>query len=174
MRKFIQSAALLAAGSFAGAADAATVIETDFTATEAGTLINIGGVGTAQYGFFSRPFGDPADAKNEYFLQSNDGVSEVGTLGNFSSTEPTFTGNDFLGPILGPVEGVELRFTLDDVLYEGDVELAGNGELITRITYDAVAAVPEPAAWAMMILGLGATGGALRAARRRQASPAHA
>ena len=37
-----------------------------------------------------------------------------------------------------------------------------------------VTAVPEPAAWALMIVGVGAVGGSLRAARRRRGTPAHA
>ena len=47
----------------------------------------------------------------------------------------------------------------------------GSGSYGGVISFTPVAAVPEPAAWAMMILGLGGVGGMGRA-RRRQATTA--
>ncbi len=44
----------------------------------------------------------------------------------------------------------------------------GYGPAITNLTFTAVAGVPEPAAWALMILGFGVIGGAMRRSRSRQ------
>jgi hypothetical protein len=46
----------------------------------------------------------------------------------------------------------------------------GAGGGIYRFTSDGNFAVPEPASWAMMILGLGLTGGLLRRQSTRQAA----
>lgn len=43
-----------------------------------------------------------------------------------------------------------------------------NGVVVFNVA-TAAGAVPEPASWAMMLLGFGAVGGAMRAAKRRQA-----
>jgi len=45
-------------------------------------------------------------------------------------------------------------------------------DLGVRISGDVVANVPEPQSWALMLIGFLGAGAALRAARRRQASPA--
>lgn len=70
-------------------------------------------------------------------------------LGNFSTALPNL-GPGTYGLLLG--NGV--------VVLDYDVELQVSGP--------AVAAVPEPATWAMMLLGLGFVGGALRSAKRKQ------
>jgi hypothetical protein len=45
----------------------------------------------------------------------------------------------------------------------------GFGPAITNLTFDAApAGVPEPATWAMMLLGFGAVGGAMRISGRKQ------
>ena len=67
----------------------------------------------------------------------------------------------------------ELRVTSSGGVLAG---LGGSsvGAVLDDFTYDdaLVAGVPEPGTWAMLILGLGAAGGALR--RRRRAMPAPA
>ena len=70
-------------------------------------------------------------------------------LGNFSTAIPNL-GPGTYGLLLG--NGV--------VVLDYDVEL--------EVTGPAVAAVPEPATWAMMLLGFGFVGGALRLAKRKQ------
>lgn len=51
----------------------------------------------------------------------------------------------------------------------GTYVIQGNGTILANVnaTSSAVAAVPEPASWAMMILGMGAIGFALRSRTRR-------
>ncbi len=51
-------------------------------------------------------------------------------------------------------------------LYSVGFETSANTPILAGA--QAVAAVPEPATWAMMILGIGFVGGALRSAKRRQ------
>jgi hypothetical protein len=58
---------------------------------------------------------------------------------------------------------VEFAESFDDVPNAADANLSGSLTFI--YTPAGATAVPEPAAWAMMILGVGAVGGALR---RRQ------
>lgn len=64
-----------------------------------------------------------------------------------------------------------ITFTLGKMHYSGWVEIDQNGTHISAYDYKqassvASSAVPEPAAWALMILGLGATGAALRQRRK--------
>ena len=60
------------------------------------------------------------------------------------------------------------------ILPQGDTfdYSAEGGGITSAHTLVGVAAVPEPATWAMMILGFGAIGAALRSKRRRNAAPA--
>ena len=53
---------------------------------------------------------------------------------------------------------------------------SANGKIwhAARINVAAIAAVPEPASWALMITGFGAAGAALRASRRRRTAPSFA
>lgn len=180
LTNFIKPAALLVAGSIASSANAATVIEDDIFATREGTLINIGGVQTPQFRFTTQyVFGDPtAGLGDKYLLQSNDGVAGTRVVSSDPYDTNTdggvITGFNELGGLGFPEVG--LRFSIGDTFYEGTAELTGNGDVIDRITYDVAAAagVPEPATWALMILGMGAVGGALRTSRKRQPSLANA
>lgn len=70
-------------------------------------------------------------------------------LGNFSTALPNL-GPGTYGLLLG--NGV--------VVLDYDVEL--------QVAGAPVAAVPEPATWALMLLGFGFVGGAMRAAKRKQ------
>ncbi|MDP3853922.1 MAG: PEPxxWA-CTERM sorting domain-containing protein [Phenylobacterium sp.] len=53
--------------------------------------------------------------------------------------------------------------TFDKAVVSSDVDFA-----FAQVRYSLGSAVPEPATWAMMIVGFGAVGGAVRNARRRQ------
>ena len=67
--------------------------------------------------------------------------------------------------ILAPSGAVALQFGVND-----DIFADNSGALRIGVTGATGGAVPEPAAWAMMLLGLGGLGAVLR--RRRQATPA--
>ena len=62
---------------------------------------------------------------------------------------------------------VEIRDEAEAVLFSGTLN-AFNDEHVATVTFDrpVTGAVPEPATWAMMILGFGAAGSALRSRRR--------
>ena len=80
----------------------------------------------------------------------------------------TPTADGFLGEITGVQFGNDRGYVVDGVFTP-----TGNSfriaATITGLTFEAV---PEPATWAMMIGGLGATGSALRRRRRNAATPA--
>ena len=102
-------------------------------------------------------------------------------------------GNRFNASFTGAVADVPLaNFTVDDSTpgvwkhYFGiaNVTTAGNyttkftfesgafpaGDVVIDRAYIVAGAIPEPGAWALMILGFGAAGTALRANRRRVAA----
>lgn len=60
------------------------------------------------------------------------------------------------------VAGAGLNITTDDVLNP-----VGGPPAVFAV-FDSAAAVPEPSTWAMMLIGFGAVGGAMRSAKRRQ------
>lgn len=67
----------------------------------------------------------------------------------------------FSGPVLYSSAGNNIRFNT------GDFDLTPTaGGSSSRLTITTAAAVPEPATWAMMILGFGVAGAALRSRRR--------
>jgi len=55
----------------------------------------------------------------------------------------------------------------------GSVDICGSGNVLVH-TFTAVTAVPEPATWAMMLLGVAGIGAAMRTARRRESQAAFA
>jgi len=73
-------------------------------------------------------------------------------------------------PVSGPFTA---EYVVQNTILGGDGSIAildgGQGAI-----YGTGGAVPEPATWAMMLVGLGALGGALRLSRRRTAHVAHA
>ncbi|MBI1197169.1 MAG: PEP-CTERM sorting domain-containing protein [Phenylobacterium sp.] len=57
------------------------------------------------------------------------------------------------------------------LLFSGQLDARETEGSIARVDFDApVAGVPEPATWAMLIVGFGAAGGAIRSRRRQMAS----
>lgn len=67
---------------------------------------------------------------------------------------------------------MDADYTVVDVsrAYENSEEVyGGDGALVTRFSSTGGAPVPEPGTWALMLLGFGALGGALRLERRRPA-----
>lgn len=75
--------------------------------------------------------------------------------------------NIYNGQPLGPDAYAGGRAFAQRTLYSNCTGAANNCDLNFRITGDVLAAaVPEPASWALLILGFGAVGGALRTSRK--------
>lgn len=77
--------------------------------------------------------------------------------------------NKYLGQYYGPqsntIPGFASAFVRDGLRGEGAINYA------FRVT---AGVVPEPATWAMLVLGFGVLGGALRSQRKRQTTVSHA
>jgi hypothetical protein len=170
VRDLIKPAGLLVAGTFGATANAAVVVdETDYDATYGGTDITLAGAGSAQFTFELR---DLVEVSTKAYLVGNDGAS-VATPGTDVYASEQLTGSSIF-PFGGGDYGI--LFSANGINYQGTATLINGGFTIDRITYDVAGAgaVPEPATWAMMLLGFGAAGTALRRSRRRQSALATA
>lgn len=98
-----------------------------------------------------------------FFTSTSDGGATV----NFDpASDPTFDFRTFFGPQLftGPTSAPIFSsgsFSITEVGSNAAVNVT-----ITDLSTPVVPAVPEPATWALMIVGFGAVGGALRRARK--------
>jgi hypothetical protein len=99
------------------------------------------------------------DAHNSFTFHLANGATEVVT-GAILAALP---GMDANGSWTGFTSNGRLTFTFDSAIDSVDLASGGNAFEISDIT--AVSAIPEPAAWTMMILGFGGVGGLMR--RRR-------
>jgi len=114
--------------------------------------------GTGPFGFEIGLLGGLLNGTGEIFAQLTDAASGVqiapGTFGTVSLVFETGANDSFLGK--------ELYLLIGGT---------GMGAAFDNASLDAsplsVSAVPEPATWAMMIIGFGAAGSMVRSARRR-------
>ncbi|HEY2709656.1 MAG TPA: PEPxxWA-CTERM sorting domain-containing protein [Caulobacteraceae bacterium] len=93
-------------------------------------------------------------------------IEAGGPSAEYNGAPITQTGNDILG-----IEGngtVQLTGTFNSISWTNPVAENWYGFTV------GVAAVPEPASWAMMLLGVGLVGGGLRLARRKSVALAAA
>jgi hypothetical protein len=161
LKKVKAALALAAFGSIAGTADAAVY------------SVSYGINGSSYVGTWTTT--DTANAGGFYTV-----TSMSGTQGGFGATllgAGVFAGNDNL------VKLTVSNFTINGVSYSANgvnynIYSLSNGTLsgcvseacvlpITNFSIQlATAAVPEPATWAMMMLGFGAMGAALRSRRK--------
>lgn len=179
VRAIIAPGIIFAAGSMAGAANAATTIDTDYRPSFGGTpIILAGGVGP-----MSAPqFTFDLESEKDVFAVSINATGADQTAGIFyqgsSETladpeDPLFVNRSVKTAVTGGAGlgdgNYALRFTATDTLYTGFATVVDDGTQIDSITFEAVSvpAVPEPSTWAMMILGLGLAGSELRRRRRQ-------
>jgi hypothetical protein len=164
--------ALIVTGGLSASANAAIVTQ-NFNAlpSASGTDITIGAAAGPQYKYSAVSF-------KGFPLLSLDGVGSQNVITNApgAHTMPdassyvngssllVFNENDYMG----------LRFNIGSGVHYGVVHFGArdaDGLIpLVDVEYDDVAAgaVPEPAAWAMLIGGFGAAGAAARRSRRRE------
>jgi len=108
----------------------------------------------------------------ERMLDFNDFTAAAGsTVGFYIRAQDRIYGSvqfaDVAGNAVGAVRGGDRAITLLSGYGVGKYGLNTGKAFVGSITYTAAAVVPEPASWAMMIVGFGAAGALLR--RRPQA-----
>ncbi len=166
MKAMIVTLGLLAAtGVVATPASAATTMSVNYTASPMGTPITIGEAAAPQYSFVLGTFFNGAA---QYKIQGNDGATVA-----FPDNGVT---QMFLPAVTTRLEGItftegdyQLRFNIGSIAYSGFATVMDQGRRISAITFSPVAgAVPETATWAMMMLGMGGIGLAMR--RRKGAT----
>jgi PEP-CTERM motif-containing protein len=164
LHELVCPTALLIAGSFSASAGATVVVDdTDYDATLGGTQITLAGAATPQYTFELDPF---IEDFTKTYLNGNDGATAA------YPGDTVYSSSLLTRGVLGSTTGdYGLEFSANGVDYAGIATVINDGNTIDRITYDVVdRGVPEPATWAMMVLGFGVAGAALRRSRRRQQS----
>lgn len=107
---------------------------------------------------------------------TNDGDRAVLTvyLGDtlVGSSFVLFNRNDLMDQTVGFMFGSFDNFTLAYTDADGNPFTGGGGantglvEIVDNVSFDSLAIVPEPAAWAMMIAGFGGVGAVMRGRRR--------
>lgn len=177
--------ALLA--GFSGAANAATIMQTfNVSPTAGGVDITIGANATAQYTYKTSIKGEGSEEQRTVGFLQNNGNSKTtwiptsqkvipkvgdGSIKNAyieNSGSPKYLGLIF--DINGVKQVGSARFLPNDgsaITLQSNA-VTGTGPVLADIEY-RVAAVPEPAEWAMLVVGLGAAGAALRRRRRQVA-----
>jgi hypothetical protein len=175
MTRHLLSAALVAGLLAGGSASAATYMSVAPTAADgsiSGVFGNDGGIAKGEFTntfVFTWPSaGTTSGTISSSFTASNNDL-------NFTSV--TLNGIEFIDVLGGP--GVtEFRFTSEQMTLAGENTLVVKGYSPgTSATYSGTTsftpgAVPEPTTWALMILGMGAAGAALRRRRAWTVEPA--
>ena len=168
-RVFLSAAAMLAACGVSSVAHAeAPYLNLDLaggTATFGNTGIDSGSFSNSFTFFY--PTGSPVDALASFISSALSPTSK-----NVSFTSVTLNGTSFTPVLTGPVEywtydgPVNFGTTQNTLILTGNV-IGGPASYAGTIEFTS-AAVPEPAAWALMIGGVGLIGLSARKAKRKQ------
>lgn len=98
-------------------------------------------------------------------------LDNSGVGGVFAPTNILIDGVDtaFIPPTPGTVGVVDLGGLnlVGNTLTLQFKQVPDNWVFVSEVTFNGVAGVPEPATWALMLIGIGGAGGAIRATRRR-------
>jgi hypothetical protein len=171
-------AAILAAGSFVGQAHATTeVVNHTYDLYAAGTASYDVLLGSAlgqavpqfRYVYSGTDFEGVVVKPSATFQLALSQTGYVTAPGGSSQSWARFYFGDSFADTAVPV-----GFQINGADYVGtanfDLDTDNNTFTLTTVDYDAVAsAVPEPATWVAMILGMGAVGFGMRRSRRGQA-----
>lgn len=156
--KTLAPATVFAAGLIAAPAHAATTV--DISASPSGTAINLAGSDAFYF--------EGNDGGSNYIEAAWKSGNTVGTAmpAAYYPTSSTASLNKTQYTSADGYYGV--MFAANGQEYTGWLDVDQNGTHISALDYHLVSAsaVPEPAAWALMILGMGVAGAALR--QRRQ------
>ena len=101
-------------------------------------------------------------------------VAPDGNYGNYFTTGGTFLDGSGLRFFTQADTDVRLFFQDSVGRYRVNTFSPGSSSFVTANTAPVAAAVPEPATWAMLVLGFGSIGLSLRTARRTSMAPARA
>lgn len=127
----------------------------------------VGSFLSIQNGFFEINFGTPGVQFLSFLFGSLDSYNSV-TLNFTNGTTQTLIGGQIIGQGINAGLGSAGRVSYDA---QGSASISsvifGSGQPAFEID-EIAAAVPEPAAWAMMVLGFGLIGWQLRGRRRSQ------
>lgn len=164
--------------AFATAAAAAALVFVPASAATTIHLVPVLGTLSGAFGNLN-PHGSGTDVYKFTVPSAGDVFSYVGsvglriTLSNLDFTKVTLNGVDFDINSSGIIENRTISLPVVAGLqtlsigYKNAQALSSYGGFVT---FTANGAVPEPATWAMMILGMGAVAGAMRYRRRSAAS----
>jgi hypothetical protein len=169
-QRFAVPATLFAAGAFSAPAHAVQFV--DIAASDAGTPIDLVGDGVAEYFFYSNYGGSDYAIEGKAF--SGNAIGPVSATAYYPSaadstqvkTQTTTGADGYYGLTFSDFSST------GSSSYTGYALVDRGGSHISEIDFravDAAGAVPEPETWAMMILGLGLTGAAMRHRRKAAA-----
>lgn len=173
--KKLALAALAAAAALTVAPAAQAAQYADFESTPDGGFI-------VDFGFDDVPT-VPSPFMHTFTFEAGRGFSTAGVLsvagrrntGNIDFTKVTFNGADFTTLFSGSIESrifpAQLFAAGTQTLYVEGATNDNTGDYSGRLTFTPLSAVPEPAAWALMIGGFGVIGAGLRRSSRRTTVP---
>lgn len=140
----------------------------------------VSGAGNFDYSFSagrSEAFG-PFDDVPLFFALKIDGITLASSLpqfdpNSFGRPDGTRLLSSYIGSVMlgAGTHTISFEYSRGPTLFARDPFILIDG---VSLAPQAIAAVPEPSAWALLILGFGVTGGALRRSRKARVALAYA